>query len=244
MLKYDSHIHVGQYKDFYFEPRTVGNSLHKMGISKWVVSSTSTFKDPHSHKDITEELLVLKNLYPAETIILLWVSPTAIENIHPYMEEGIYSGFKIHPRGHDWSDDALHSFFTAIERYKVPVLIHTGGDVHCDCGRFLPVAQKYPTIKMTFAHGRPVEEALEVLQACSNATVDTAFMAIKDIEFLIAKGFENRILIGSDYPLDQVYYTDEDIDLRYKNRLNELQIRFGATFFENSNKLFDSLYSS
>jgi hypothetical protein len=55
-------------------------------------------------------------------------------------------------------------------------------------------------------HGRPVDEAVEVLKENPNAWVDTAFMSPSSLRVIVAAGLGERTLFGSDIPVDRLFY--------------------------------------
>jgi predicted TIM-barrel fold metal-dependent hydrolase len=81
----------------------------------------------------------------------------------------------------------------------------------------------YPYVKTILAHGRPIDQAYKIIRQYSNAHVDTAFMPIEDINFLIENGVKNKIIFGSDYPIDSYFYPEQDRKERYASRLNQLK---------------------
>ena len=63
------------------------------------------------------------------------------------------------------------------------------------------VIRKYSKVQVILAHGRPLNQTMNVLHHCPNAFVDTAFMPHEHLQTLIQNGFADRVLFGTDTPI-------------------------------------------
>lgn len=90
----------------------------------------------------------------------------------------------------------------------VPVLFHTGEFKECHAGVFLDVCRGHDDLTFVLAHGCPIDETMEVLAQCSNAYVDTAFMPVGNAVSLVQNGFTQRMLFGTDAPINLLFYKD------------------------------------
>lgn len=106
---------------------------------------------------------------------------------------------------------------------NLPLLIHTGGRPEAEPLQFERFIKDYSEVKTILAHGRPIDQACEIIKRYSNAYVDTAFMPIEDINFLIETGLKNKIIFGSDYPIDSYFHPEKDRKEVYINNLNQLK---------------------
>jgi len=225
----DIHVHIGKYQDLYFEPKEVTSAMKSMGLRHYAFSSTTSFINDYDA--IRREVEETVSLSGGRALPILWVTPKMIED-SPELDLFEVSSFfmiKIHARAHFFEPDGpfVNRVFAISREYHKPLLIHTGGDDHCDAGRYADVIKKYPAVQTILAHGRPGDEALAVLRASENAYVDTAYMPLVDVELFMSEGFSDRIIFGTDYPLDRYFYPQEDTSIRYENYVRELVAAFG-----------------
>ena len=108
-------------------------------------------------------------------------------------------------------------------RLEVPVLFHTGNFKECKASVFKNLCKQYDDLTFVLAHGRPLDEAKNVLETCSNVYVDTAFMPADHVKELADAGYSNRILFGTDVPINLLYNKEMSTVDYIKNCMKELQ---------------------
>jgi predicted TIM-barrel fold metal-dependent hydrolase len=201
----DAHVHVGQFRDTYFSPKAVANFLLGLCVTRCVASATSAAIG--RHEDAVRDIAELMDISELETAPLLWVTPELLRR-HPMLGKPLmdnpYRGIKLHPYAMHWTDAGLRRVLRIADDRGLPVLAHTGGNDESDAGRWLRLldGHRFPVV---LAHGRPLDEALRVLDAHECAYTDTAFMPLPDVRHLVAAGHCRRILFGSDIPIDRCY---------------------------------------
>jgi predicted TIM-barrel fold metal-dependent hydrolase len=243
----DSHVHVGKFGgNKYISPKMVGITLSELGIKKWVVSSTSTVDNDFPL--VIKELNDLINISSGRAVPILWITPEMVEfskDLSYYLNYLDFFGFKIHPFTEKWSEntDKLISVFRVAEKLEFPILIHTGWTPESNASNFNSIIKQFPKVKTILAHGRPIEQAIDVLNNNDNAYVDTAFMPTGDIRKLDYEGFENKIIFGSDFPIEKFFYKRISLKKRYKNRIEHLIRTFGINkFMKWSNENYGTIY--
>ncbi len=226
----DSHVHVGHFtQQIYFSPVDVVKQLNLLRIQRWVVSSTST--TCNSYHIAQKELSELLSLAEHKALLQLWVVPEMLEcskNLTHYFALP-FQGLKIHPYRDKWDPfgkELYRVFEIALDRH-LPILIHTGVDQSCEAGVFRNICEQFPDVTTILGHGRPIEQTLPIIHDLPNVWVDTAFMPIEDIQTIILSGEENKIVFGSDFPLDEFFYPQESVVVRYRNRILSLVNIFG-----------------
>lgn len=246
----DSHVHVGWFVDQYHSPDDVTIKLRQSGVERVLVSSTSTCAEEydlvlHEFEWLTEEWG--ENIIPA-----LWVTPQMIETgaLEKLLNSGIqWKAIKMHWHAHSkfFEDAALVNHILNDYRTEtLPVLLHTGNFPECHAAVFSDIICKYPAHNFILAHGRPLDEAKTMLQKYDNVFVDTAFMPISDVSDLVKCGWEDRILWGSDCPINEHFYPESDIVSYLDNRIGELSRTIPANTFTkvtdtNFNRLFNNI---
>ena len=207
----DNHVHVGWFTDGYHTPKEVWNSEMAAGINGMVVASTSTCAE--LYKDVCRELRELKRLGGGSVHPVLWLTPRMLKVKYalPYMLHSKiqWQGVKIHSEAHpEWAHNKalLDKALNVARNLDVPILVHTGNFSSCHARLFKDVIAENSDLTFVLAHGRPINETIEILQCYHNVYVDTAFMPMTDLKELIAEGLSDRILFGTDAPINKVFY--------------------------------------
>lgn len=227
----DNHIHTGWFKGHYYSAQYVWNEIQSTGIDRVAISSLSSVSQGF-HKIAIREIKEMQRLGKDRIIPLLWVCPNMFKPKGEYvlrelLHSGIdWQGIKIHYYMHpEWQrNKALASKAFALARQmQLPILAHTGGSLESDAGVFLEIARANSDVTIILAHGRPIEEAVEVLQNCPNTMVDTAFMPMEDQKKLVDTGFASRLLFGTDIPINKFYYPQMPTSEFVQKHLDELR---------------------
>jgi hypothetical protein len=216
----DAHIHIGQFYEIWYDPEEVIQTVLGSGVEKLVFSSTSSCKENVQYSEIEKEITPLlgKFGYGSRTIVpLLWYLPEYYNTgltIEKAMQTLPYGGIKIHPRAQNWdmSDKKILSIadelFDYANRYKLPVLIHTGYDKIDEAENFSRYFSKYPDVKFVLAHCRPPDQVLRLLlhnRHNRNVFFDTAFVPEKDVQIFLLRGLGDQIILGSDFPITHYF---------------------------------------
>jgi len=219
----DAHVHVGRFKGHWFEPAGVGRFLLRQGVEGCVASATVAAVG--RHEDAVRDLDQLLSIPGLAVWPLLWVTPGLLSR-HPDLAKPLarlaYRGLKIHPRANRWSNVDLDRAFRIAGERDMAILVHTDDDPDSQPSRLRPIIMRHPGVRVVLAHGRPIEQAMEVLLACSNASVDTAFMPTPHVKRLLQAGHASRILFGSDTPIDRLFYTGPAAN-RYRMLVRSIQ---------------------
>lgn len=248
----DNHVHVGWFTDGYHTPKEIWNSEMAAGVDGMAVASTSTCAE--LYKDVCRELRELIRFGGEKVHPILWLTPRMMKLNYPlpYMLHSKirWQGIKLHFEAHpEWSKNRslLNKALDVAKRLNVPVLLHTGNHEVSHAGRFKDVIQDKRELTFILAHGRPIEEAIDVLLSCSNTYVDTAFMPISDLKKLVDTGLINQILFGTDAPINKVFFKEIDttdyirdsIKLTYKVLGDKADCIFSRCIYSKSyNRLF------
>lgn len=239
----DSHIHVGQFREIYTSPRELVDFLDCVGVNHFAVSSTTIWEE--NYGKVLSEMRELLSLTPNRVSPVLWISPAMLENggLQLFFESGInWKCIKVHGV-HPWEEEGLLRCVEVARQLRVPLLFHTGGFEQCDAGVYLPIIKNNPDVIFILAHARPVDQAVMVMQQCSNAWADTAFAPVDTVLQLMNAGMENRVLYGTDTPLQKIYYSTFDWKQIYLSNIANIQKALTNEQWEkiayvNYNKLF------
>lgn len=217
---YDAHVHVGQFRDLYSTPQDVYDFLRGEGVEKFAVS-TSTICNEDYEKCMTEMLEIVR-IGGMHVVPVFWISPSMLHN--GWFERFIHCGIqwrclKIHGYMHSWSENGIEQVIAQAQQMNLPILFHTGGRPESDAGSYLTICQHHPEQVFVLAHARPIEQTLTVMRACPNVYADTAFTPIEAIKQLIDEGFASRVLFGTDYPLQRIFYPNNNISAMYQQQI-------------------------
>lgn len=222
----DNHVHVGWFTDGYHTPREVWDSAMAAGVNGMAVASTSTCAE--LYKDVCRELRELKRLGGTQVHPILWLTPRMMKVKYalPYMLHSKikWQGVKIHSEAHpEWVHNIqlLNEAFKVARSLDVPVLIHTGYFDCCHAGLFKNIIAENTDLTFVLAHGRPIDETIDILHCNDNVYVDTAFMPKGDIRLLVESGFRDKILFGTDAPINKVFFKDISTSGYIKDKIKE-----------------------
>lgn len=217
----------------YFRPAQIARDLKSLGIQKWFVSSTSTCNQEIDFAQIVDEFAEIRSVAREQTLAILWLTPEMVArspDLAAY-DELDFKMVKIHPYIHPWPVDGkeIAQVFSMAGARSIPLMIHTGGKLESEAGQFLGVCQRHPEVTVVLAHCRPVEQALRVLQSSPNVYGDISFASNESIQILSTGGVISRLLFGSDYPMDSLFFPNEDRVESYRRNLKRLERNFGAS---------------
>ncbi len=232
----DNHVHMGWYTDGYHSPSEVWKAVREAGICEIAVSSTSTCAE--RYKLVEREMLDMIRLGGSHIHPVLWLTPKMMRSwgIRYLLRSKIrWQGVKLHWFAHrEWccNRKLLSQAVELARKLKVPLLLHTGEDDICSASIFEPLCLANHDLTIVLAHGRPLEPTKQVLSHCSNVYVDTAFMPVGDVVSLVNDGFNDRILFGSDAPINQIFANGLTTSDCIKNQIEELRAILQEKYFD------------
>jgi len=223
----DNHVHIGWYTEGYHSPKEVWQAEQDAGIDEIAVSSTSTCAE--LYKLVVREIRELIHLGGSRIHPILWLTPRMMNTwglsymLHSKIR---WQGVKMHWKAHrEWfyNRKLLHNALEVARWLEVPVLFHTGDFKECKAGVFEEICKQYDDLTFVLAHGRPLDETKNVLEACANVYVDTAFMPASHVRLLADTGLSDRILFGTDVPINLLFFEGLSVTDYIKRSLSELK---------------------
>ena len=240
----DAHIHVGQFDDIYTSPQEVVTFMRQAKVEKYAVMSTTIWTE--DYEKVLQEMheftaLALQSVFP-----ILWLTPQMLLNdkLDMMLNSGIqWCALKVHGN-HPWSLNGVNECANIAEYLNLPLIIHTGDFPHCEAGVYKDIVKSNPQVTFVLAHCRPIEQTIAIMKECPNCWGDTAFTPLEDVQKLINTGFEDRILFGTDYPMQKVFYPNEDILSLYLTTIRSMQTTMSVEQWEKvSHMNFQKLYN-
>lgn len=247
----DSHVHVGKYYETYTSPERLIELTKALNLNRYAVSST-TICDENYSKVLNEiEYLIIHDALRVDPV--LWVTPHLIKEdkkLNEFIISGIrWKCLKIHPELHPkvWNEDnsLFDDLISLAWDLKLPVLIHTGGYVYSMIHIWEEKLKLYPYQKFIFAHCRPFDQAVPILKKYPNAYGDLAFIDELDFPRLISENIWNKILWGSDIPINEYFFKNISTKEYYTQRMEILKEiltveQLDTITFKNYHTLFKS----
>jgi predicted TIM-barrel fold metal-dependent hydrolase len=213
----DTHVHIGQFYDKYYEPQKILDIVHKAGVDEIWYSSTTTCVEDVKYTTVEKEIASVCDMNKYHVHPALWYIPDYISqgvSIEAALNDLPYRGIKLHPKAHHWDFEntthinTLHEIFDCAENGKSDyILIHTGDDTIRETEQFSRFFGEYPHTQVILAHCRPLEQTLRLMRQYKNVGCDTAFVEKNTVQKIIKAGFAERIQTGSDFPITHYYRT-------------------------------------
>lgn len=203
MKIFDAHTHIGNISDTEIvSPEEVKTFLATLGVSPGMampVALRGGGDNMELHQKLYQEAIA------QGFDVALYVNAEMIDN-YPDLSSYLnypFKALKIHPDAVRFSTKQLHTICGTAEKLHLPLMIHTGGNEWSRAGIYETFVRQYPLVTFVLCHARPAEEAFPLLNAYSNVWIDTAFLPFEDLKKRITTDNENRILFGTDYPVNR-----------------------------------------
>lgn len=226
MVIYDSHLHVGVLADcVVIHSNEIKSFVRQYGVKGGLIMPTARVGG--------DDNLELYDMLYGEALncgflIALYLNSGVLKGLKEgdYEVKYPFSAFKIHPEAVDYSDKDLDDICTVIGGMKKPLLIHTGGIACAHASRFESIIRNNKQQTFVLCHGRPSEEAFLLLNKYDNVCVDTAFLSIDKIKTYVSGYNEDRILFGSDYPINRWFSEHTDDKKWYNEQIKDISESF------------------
>jgi uncharacterized protein len=188
--------------------------------------------------------------YPKQFGMLCWVRPHTENNIKEVENfiinnRDIIYGIKIHPYCSriKVTDPLLIPYLKLAEKYNLPVLVHTATDKYSKIKYLAEVAKEWPHLNFIAAHAELLsnhKECLKYMLMYKNIFCDTAWVDIKTSNEFIKNGLIDRIIFGTDNPIDGIITLDNKIYADYFNNTIELsQENIEKIMYKNALKIYN-----
>lgn len=232
----DSHVHVGWFVDRYHSPDKITEDMRSVGFDTILVSSTSTCAEEYDL--VIDELSWLKDEWGNNLISALWITPKMLQNgaLDKMLSSDIeWKVIKTHWQAHPQfyhSSNLINMILSDSRLMGMPILFHTGLFPECQASVFSKIIAENPDRNFILAHGRPIDETIRILCISKNVFVDTAFMPVSDIVSLVNNKLEDRILWGSDCPINLHFNSETDTVGYLTHKLGDLKAVVSPTIYE------------
>lgn len=218
---YDSHLHMGMLSNTQeVHPHEVLSFVHRHKVRGGLIFPTARL-------DGGDNLSLNESLY-RESIniglnIALYINKEILNKYNggSFQLSYPYSALKIHPEALSFNENEMNDTCKMAMDLGVPLLIHTGENSNSSSLRFETIIKRYNKLSFILCHGRPFNETITLLKQYDNVYIDTAFISMEKLDAYIKHGFEDKILFGSDYPINRWFF-DCNESLWYQNLIDQI----------------------
>lgn len=207
----DIHSHFGRSWIGYYENKVSIEDMLRIyddcGIEKVCLNSWSLGYDPPAGNNEIHEIV---KKYPDRFIGFCVISPTWNVNAADEVDRGInelnMKGIKMHPTLNNYEADSPIVFpvMERIQKYGVPLLIHTWNDNLSHPSRIGKLAKLFPNIPFIMGHMgyEAYTEAAFIAKELPNVYLDTTgfFNAERTLPTVVRIAGMEKILFGTDSP--------------------------------------------
>jgi predicted TIM-barrel fold metal-dependent hydrolase len=148
-------------------------------------------------------------------------------------------GVKFHPRSENFSPSDVQELLLAIEKEKLPVVLHTSHEHHCHPASWEGIFLRHKKISFVLAHaGKDAYlEAEAVAGRCPNVYLDTSTLSYRRTAVLLKKLGSRKIVFASDAP-----YSHPAIEiLKFSLILERNSPAWRSVFEENPKRILGGL---
>jgi predicted TIM-barrel fold metal-dependent hydrolase len=217
----DAHAHIGSWPTLKESEYEIVESNKKYKISFTLLSDCDCSEFPSIHKYpahiVSQEFGLRKVLQfvkhdPKHFGAAVWINPhnqTVTDELKDLIKknrEYIYA-LKMHPfESHlRITSPRMKPYLELAREFQLPILVHTAQDKYSDV-RFLGmVARANPDLTFIAAHLQLCSDnqaAIEEMKVTPNLYADTAWVDMKKAKKVLLEIGENRIMFGTDNPID------------------------------------------
>jgi hypothetical protein len=209
----DAHVHVGYYErfgrdePFYWSPRRVVGVLRWCGVGEFIVSSTNAQIAGIAKEDILREAHEMRLRAGPDAHQFYWLSGRLYDEDPSlsFLNTGLFEGLKLHELETPWMQQrerALLRILSIAAERGLPVQMHCAPCAGCSADELATLAARFPTVRFDFAHFKPADETIAVMERCPNIFADVATFEESDYEVLpeVPSHVTKRLLFGTDFP--------------------------------------------
>ena len=243
----DTHVHLGKSNvfDAGISEENLLSSMENNGVDACIVQPLPVMGKEVSK--VHDDIYKLANNHKGKIFGLASINPHLPRKEVKYelercIKELGFVGIKCHTIGHSvnpLSEDGDFLFKMA-DDLGVPLNVHTGnGIVFAAPSLNIPMAKKYPDLKIVLAHSGMnilLAEAFVAAGECENIYLETSWTPAEGIEGLIKSVGSKRILMGSDIYDESCY--NQAVELKKYEIINIPKEEKEDCLYKNAIKVF------
>ena len=220
----DSHGHIGSFKGYDLDTRTLLANIERYGVTMVLVSNIDGANLPGTTKNLDEvrankEASEIVRLHRGKLRGLVWTRPNDGNpaQVEPFLQETfeprgtarVFLGLKLHPMMNQFpADDPIVDGYLALcEKYGVPAVFHSDKPgTNADPQKIYAAARRHPKVPVILYHSTffgPHGAALDVVKQArekndANLYLETAQVSTEAVLLAIKAVGSDRVLFGTD----------------------------------------------
>ncbi len=264
----DTHVHCGIMNGFYMPNEMVEEFIDKYNVNHIILSdcraveNTEDLKpvppdEAYTQNEVFKDTIAFARKHPGRISVMPWIKPV-IDGVDDEFiniistNTDIVKGIKYHAYNSNLHSDSeiLEPYYKIAREYRLPVVIHTGGDDASDPQYVYNAARQHPDVNFIMAHMGLTTDNLKAISFISrlpNLYGDTAWVSIKSVIKLINLGCAGKIVFGTDSPIDgpdtyvQNAHGEPSMYIDYFEKLPKLVSKeiYDKIMFKNAIRLFN-----
>lgn len=206
----DSHIHIGNWSDVFFNYGTTVEQAVEVMKSAGVEAAVCMPTDATSNQELFSQTIDIPDF---KFYYMAWINPLD-DKLDSFLEENLdrVSFFKIHPslQRRRITDPSFEKYLIKAEERKIPIVVHCGRWQEMASYKFcLEAAVMYPGLPIILAHmgGDQPGLILECAEEIKRNRYDNVYLgteSVREFHFVneaVKKVGAEKVLFGSDYNL-------------------------------------------
>lgn len=255
----DAHAHIGSWPTVKASERDIVESNKRYKVSFTLLSDCDCSEFPSLQKyaphKVSQEFGLRKVLQfvkhdPKHFGAAVWINPHN-EGMKPELHDLIAKNrpyiyaLKVHPfESHiRMTSPKIQPYLELAREFSLPIIVHTAQDKYSDVRFLALVARANPDLKFVAAHLQLCSDnkaAIEEMKQTPNLYADTAWVDMKKAKVVLLTIGEDRIMFGTDNPIDGVDTLNNPMyQAYYRNKVklpghlySNLMWRNAATLFK------------
>ena len=204
----DAHMHLGEDLMFLTDDseEVILKAMDDNGITAQILQPGIVSRD---QKKAHERIRRFADAHPGRAFGVAVFNPLMdddeyLELVRWTVRDLGFRGVKLHPHGFCMapSHPAADKLYRVAKELDIVVMIRTGNGAPVALPSLcIPIARKYPDVRIVLAHaggGTYGAEALVAAQECPNVFLETSWVTVYDLRAMVEKLGPRRVMLGTD----------------------------------------------
>ncbi|OGD19882.1 MAG: hypothetical protein A2W03_08340 [Candidatus Aminicenantes bacterium RBG_16_63_16] len=234
MRIFDAHCHLGQGLDYSVTAETLLKEMDACGVERAVIAPADR-QIAVANREGNDAVLEAERQYPDRLTAFCtanpWFGEAAVEEVRRAFDLGA-AGLKLHPvlQGFQIIDPVARPLVELAVGLRKPVYFHTGTPVSSSPFQLTELCLRHPEGRFVMGHAAYSDywnDVVFAFQAAPNMFVETSTHLPVVIRILVEAAGTERVLFGSNYPLNSMSLEVEKIT-RYITSRADLERMFSS----------------
>lgn len=231
----DAHAHIASWPTVAESKRNLLHAMKVHYVEAALVSHAdcSTYPGEHGFNAIPlssiqglMEVLAFAKENPGKIYAAVWIKPLVEPTPSPELlrlideNRPLIKAIKLHPfcERIPPDDPRMEPYYELARTLELPILVHTALDPDSSIGHLVNAAKAHPDLRFVAAHlelASTHDFAVEAIKGTPNIWADTAWVDLKSAKNALMKLGKERVMFGSDAPIDGPGTLDNPLYISY-----------------------------